>query len=121
MAGKMGKMWRENEMVSSIYSSPTTHSRLTLYVIILYVIKKILLDLLTSLLSTTLYKFEIMPRVKQAPVKEWQYRPRKQLALIGTGTKKEEEEEEKDEEIRINALLQDDPEETVSSHQYCQT
>jgi len=120
MAGKMGKMWRENEMVSSIYSSPTTHSRLTLYVIILYVIKKILLDLLTSLLSTTLYKFEIMPRVKQAPVKEWQYRPRKQLARR-TEEEEDEVEEEKDEEIRINALLKDDPEETVSSHQYCQT
>ena len=99
-------MWRENEMVSSIYSSPTTittHSLLTLYVII-YVIKKILLDLLTSLLSTTLYKFEIMPRVKQAPMKGWPYSPRKQLARR-TEEEEDEVEEEKDEEIRINALL----------------
>jgi hypothetical protein len=63
----------------------------------LYVIKKIILDLLTSL-SILYYKFEIMPRVKKAV--EQPCLPR---------------------EIRINACLEDDPEGTVSSHQYCLT
>jgi hypothetical protein len=62
-----------------------------------------------------------MPRVKQAPVKGWPYSPRHHLLVRRNWNKKEEEEEdeveeEKDEEIRINALFKDDPEETVSSH-----
>ena len=48
-----------------------------------------------------------MPRVKQAPVKGWPYSPRHHLLVRR--------------EIRINALLTDDPDETVSSHQYCLT
>ena len=47
-----------------------------------------------------------------------------QLACRTCNKKEEEEDEvedEKDEEIRINACLEDDPEGTVSSHQYCLT
>ena len=82
----------------------------------LYVIKKIILDLLTSL-SILYYKFEIMPRVKKAV--EQPCLP--YLQQEGGGPYSRRHHLLVRHEIRINACLEDDPEGTVSSHQYCLT